>query len=167
MKIPVRNKEGVTILEPKGGITIGKGDVALLADEIAGSGAVMTELPLGRKPDKTTFPMRNRIVSGLSKGILVIEAGVKSGALITARQALEQGGIGGADGEQQVQIAGYEPSGGLVRSLADQHGIVWADAVVAEHLQGDKAGATLFRSDADSLAGAGVERHVRTVLGTQ
>lgn len=66
---------------------------AALADEIAGSGAVITELPMGRKPDRTTFPMRNRIVSGMSKGILVVEAGLKSGALITARQALEQGRI--------------------------------------------------------------------------
>ncbi len=64
---------------------------AELAREIAQHGAVLSEFPLGRKPDKTTFPMRNRIVSGLSMGILVVEAGLGSGALITVDQALDQG----------------------------------------------------------------------------
>jgi len=62
-----------------------------LADEITRHGAVISEFPLGRQPDKTTFPMRNRIVSGLAMGVLVVEAGRKSGALITASQALQQG----------------------------------------------------------------------------
>jgi DNA processing protein len=62
-----------------------------LSDEIAAQGAVMSEFPLGRRPDKTTFPMRNRIVSGLSIGVVVVEAAHGSGALITARQAMEQG----------------------------------------------------------------------------
>jgi len=62
-----------------------------LAQRIAEQGAVMTEFPFARKPDKTTFPMRNRIVSGMSKGVLVIEAGRRSGAEITANQALAQG----------------------------------------------------------------------------
>jgi len=64
---------------------------AALAAEIAASGAVMSEFPFGRKPDRTTFPMRNRIVSGLAVGVLVVEAGLRSGALITVRQALDQG----------------------------------------------------------------------------
>ena len=63
-----------------------------LAREIAqGKGAVISEFPFGRKPDRTTFPMRNRVISGLSKGVLVVEAAARSGALITADQALEQG----------------------------------------------------------------------------
>jgi len=62
-----------------------------LADEIAAQGAVLTEFPFGRQPDKTTFPMRNRIVSGLSMGVVVVEAAPGSGALITAAQALDQG----------------------------------------------------------------------------
>jgi DNA processing protein len=63
-----------------------------LADKIAaGGGAVITEFPMQTKADRQTFPMRNRIISGLSSGLLVIEAGVTSGALISATQAGEQG----------------------------------------------------------------------------
>lgn len=62
-----------------------------LAEEIVGHGALISEFPLGREPDRTTFPYRNRVVSGLSKGVLVVEAGLDSGAMNTAEQALEQG----------------------------------------------------------------------------
>ncbi len=62
-----------------------------LAGQIADNGAVISEFPLGREPDRTTFPYRNRVVSGLSKGVLVVEAGLDSGAMNTAEQALEQG----------------------------------------------------------------------------
>jgi DNA processing protein len=62
-----------------------------LANKIAANGAVLSEFPFARQPDKTTFPMRNRIVSGMSAGVLVVEADFKSGAIITANQALAQG----------------------------------------------------------------------------
>lgn len=63
-----------------------------LAERIAdGWGAVVSEFPMALKPDKRTFPMRNRIISGFSMGLLVVEAGLNSGALISAGQALDQG----------------------------------------------------------------------------
>jgi DNA processing protein len=62
-----------------------------LAREIATSGgAVISEYAFGRQPDRQTFPMRNRIVSGLSRGVLVVEAPVNSGTLITAGQGMDQ-----------------------------------------------------------------------------
>ena len=62
-----------------------------LAEKIAGSGAVVSEFSMTVKADRQTFPMRNRIISGCSFGLLVVEAGGRSGALISANQAGEQG----------------------------------------------------------------------------
>ena len=63
---------------------------AKLAREIAENGAVLSEQPLGTQPRGDYFPRRNRILSGLSLGVLVVEGDVKSGAMITAKMALEQ-----------------------------------------------------------------------------
>lgn len=62
-----------------------------LFERIVGAGAVLSEFPFGNPPSSQTFPMRNRIVSGLSEAIVVVESDVDGGAMITARFAAEQG----------------------------------------------------------------------------
>lgn len=65
-------------------------NAGLYDDILANGGLIISEYPPSRTATKYTFPERNRIVSGISKGVLVVEAGLKSGALITASLALEQ-----------------------------------------------------------------------------
>jgi DNA processing protein len=62
-----------------------------LYEALAEQGAILSELPLGSEPQARHFPRRNRIISGLALGVVVVEAAARSGSLITARFALEQG----------------------------------------------------------------------------
>lgn len=62
-----------------------------LTDEVSKQGLIVSERPLGAEPTARDFPRRNRLISGLSRGVVIVEAAAKSGTLITARYALEQG----------------------------------------------------------------------------
>ncbi|NCG08536.1 MAG: DNA-protecting protein DprA [Verrucomicrobia bacterium] len=62
-----------------------------LYDRISGQGAVVSEFPFGRRADRQTFPMRNRVVVGMCEGVIVVETAAAGGSMITARFAGEQG----------------------------------------------------------------------------
>lgn len=66
-------------------------NIELARKIIRAGGCIISEYPIGTKPNKKNFPQRNRLISAISQGILVVEAGEKSGALITAEFGLEHG----------------------------------------------------------------------------
>ena len=87
------NSGGITTAIIGSGLDIiyPKENIKLYYNIIENHGLIATEYPLGTNPKPSNFPARNRIISGISKGVIVIEASKKSGALITADFALEQG----------------------------------------------------------------------------
>ncbi len=81
-----------TIAAHAGGVdVVYPSENAALAAEIAATGLRLSEMPMGHAPRAQDFPRRNRIVSGLAHGVVVIEGALRSGSLITARNALDQG----------------------------------------------------------------------------
>lgn len=89
----INNNYGKTIAVVGNGLDIvyPKENIELANEIIESGGAIISEYPCGTKPDRINFPARNRIISGISYGIIVVEAKEKSGTLITVDFALEQG----------------------------------------------------------------------------
>jgi DNA processing protein len=103
-----------------------------LAAAVRGSGAWVSEFPLGAEPGRHHFPRRNRVISGLSQGVVVVEASEKSGSLITASCALEQGrdvfAVPGLPGSYNAQ--------GAHRLLREGARLAESAADVIEELEG-------------------------------
>ncbi len=122
-----------------------------LADRlIASEGAIMSEFSLSTQPWPGNFPRRNRIISGLSHGVLVVEAALRSGSLVTARCALEQGrevfalpgpiGNPGCEGPHWLIKQGATPVTGVEDILENlRNGLHWlTDETEKQHYSSDK-----------------------------
>jgi DNA processing protein len=125
-----------------------------LYDAIIASGAAISEIPLGTEPQARHFPRRNRLISGVSMGVLVVEAALKSGSLITANYALEQNrevfAIPGSPMDPRCQGTNslIKQGAHLVESAAD---------IIAELRQQQLPGVQSKKSDTFHLALAEVE----------
>ena len=119
---------------------------AALAREMQQRGAIVSELVPGTPPLPQFFPMRNRIISGLSRAVVVIEAGEKSGSLITARCALEQG-------RDVLAVPGNVLSGrsrGAHALLKDGAKIVESADDILEELRMPRVGCAPFRGESEN-----------------
>jgi DNA processing protein len=121
-----------------------------LANEVAARGALISETPMTVAPQPGMFPARNRIISGLSRAVIVVEANARSGALITARHALEQGREvfavpGNADSPASAGCLELIRNGArLIRSAADLLDDLKGIATPEYGAAKPKAEATLF-----------------------
>jgi DNA processing protein len=86
----IREKGKTIAVMGSGPDTIYPPENKMLCQDILEQGAVITEFPPGTPPLRQNFPIRNRIISGISRGVIIVEAGIKSGAMITGKTALEQ-----------------------------------------------------------------------------
>jgi DNA processing protein len=120
-----------TIAAQAGGVDdVYPSENAGLAAEIAATGLRVSEMPMGHGPRAQDFPRRNRIVSGLALGIVVVEGAIRSGSLLTARNALDQG--------REVMAVPGNPmdarAGGCNQLIRDGATLVRSAADVAEAL---------------------------------
>ncbi len=116
---------------------------AALYDAMAEQGCIVAEMPFGSEPRAQHFPRRNRIISGLALGVVVVEAALQSGSLITARQALEQG-------REVFAVPGspLDPRAGGTNSLLKQGAILVQQA--SDIIDGLPRHLALFESDNDN-----------------
>ncbi len=134
----------------------------VLMQEIERHGVLLSEYPPGTKPSHYHFPVRNRIISGLSQGLVVVEAGMRSGSLITAKTAVMQGRDLFAV-PANVGSVGAEGTNGLLRDGAnlvletddvlERYRYIYADAL---HLEAYQAAKKRSRADLHALERYGV-----------
>jgi DNA processing protein len=132
-----------------------------LAARIASQGAVLSEFPLGRAPEPSNFPARNRVISGMCAGVVVIEAGESSGALITAGFAAEQG-------REVFAVPGSiynRHSAGTNRLIADGARPLLNPSEVLEFMNLD--GASFEPSGATRLSASSDEMRILQELGSE
>lgn len=128
-----------------------------LHNAIPASGALVSEYPLGTRPDSFRFPARNRIISGLSRGVVVVEATGKSGSLITANLALEQG-------REVFAVPGQADSlksAGCHRLLQDGAKLVTSSADIIGEFSGHRSG---WQQEENRPEAVGLEVDEQTLL---